>query len=187
MKKKISRQIQRVGTNHPIESITPPNPQSKQIEPNPSAIFQVACNHYIHQNTLMWNVFFRSVTLQLSILAGAYTFRGTYFSPLVLISGTVLIVVFSFLAKKYQEDRDYNLKFINNLAQLLIPQDKSLDISKNSMFPFSEEAKGIKYLFTGKSIATIVIGGFAAINFFVAISLLINLADVVAWLERLEP
>ena len=153
----------------------PLNPQSTEIEPNPGAVLQVVCNQYIHQNTLMWNVFFRSVTLQLSILAGAYTFRGTYFSPLVLMSGTVLIVILSLLTKKYQEDRDYNLILIDDLSRLLMPQDKLNPIrSRNLIFSSSAEAKGIKSLLTGKAIAAIVLGGFAALNFIVAVSLLLN-------------
>lgn len=157
---------------------------NKPIEPNHGAVLLAMCNQYMHQNTMMWNVLFRSITLQLAILAGAYTFKGTYFSPVVLIAGSTLIFLLTNLAYKYQVDRDYNLKFIDNLSLTLISQDikdivnvlpiRNENPGKNLIFPSSLDVKGWRFLRSGKFILAVGFGEFFLINIAVAICLLFN-------------
>jgi hypothetical protein len=78
---------------------------SKSIEPNPGPLLQCLWNHYIHQNTLMWNSFFRTLTHQLALLAGAYALRGTYFAPAILLAGSTLFAILFLLSKKYERDK----------------------------------------------------------------------------------
>lgn len=142
------------------------------IQPNPGAVLQILCDHYIHQNNLMWNVFFQSITLQLSILAGAYGFRGTSFSPLVLLLGSTLLALLSLLIKKYQVDRDCNLGLMNDLGHICLP-DGNIH-NNNSMFTFVMRPKGFMSLHSGKSIMVIILMGFYAMNIIFSMLLFTN-------------
>ena len=77
----------------------------------------------IHQDRLLWSRVQLLIAVQGAVIGGSYAIGDHFLAGSILFAGFVLSLVIHELVAKDQIDRDVNLKLIDQLGNLLIPEE----------------------------------------------------------------
>ena len=86
-------------------------------------LFEGLMMYFIHQDQLIWNIFFTIIAIQSGILFSSYTLRKSWLSIVILSFGIIFTIIILLLARKAEKDRDVSVLLISDLVNNLIPKN----------------------------------------------------------------